>query len=189
MSMHAQPAVDDRQVVGRIAAGDREALAELYQRYQRTLFSYLQQLTPDYGLAEELLQDTLVAVWKSAHRFEGRSSVQTWLIGIARRQAHNTLRQRKLPLIDEAELDGLASTDPEPEDFTLAYVAREELVGAFQQLAPVHREVLVLTFVHELSYQETASILDVPVGTVKSRLSNARRMLRALLDAREEMKR
>jgi len=62
-------------------------------------------------------------------------------------------------------------------------------VGAFQQLAPVHREVLVLTFVHELSYQETASILDVPVGTVKSRLSNARRMLRALLDAREEMKR
>jgi RNA polymerase sigma factor (sigma-70 family) len=86
-------------------------------------------------------------------------------------------------------LDGLASTDPEPEDFTLAYVAREELVGAFQQLAPVHREVLVLTFVHELSYQETASILDVPVGTVKSRLSNARRMLRALLDAREEMKR
>ena len=116
MSMHAQPAVDDRQVVGRIAAGDREALAELYQRYQRILFSYLQQLTPDYGLAEELLQDTLVAVWKSAHRFEGRSSVQTWLIGIARRQAHNTLRQRKLPLIDEAELDGLASTDPEPED-------------------------------------------------------------------------
>ncbi len=109
MSMHAQPAVDDRQVVGRIAAGDRDALAELYQRYQRILFSYLQQLTPDYGLAEELLQDTLVAVWKSAHRFEGRSSVQTWLIGIARRQAHNTLRQRKLPLIDEAELDVIAN--------------------------------------------------------------------------------
>jgi DNA-directed RNA polymerase specialized sigma24 family protein len=58
----------------------------------------LLQLTPDYGLAEELLQDTLVAVWKSARSFEGRSSVLTWLIGIARRQAHNTLRQRKIPL-------------------------------------------------------------------------------------------
>ena len=83
MSMNTQPVVDDRQVLGRIAAGDRQALAELYERYQRVLFSYLQQLTPDYGLAEELLQDTLIAVWKSACSFEGRSSVLTWLIGIA----------------------------------------------------------------------------------------------------------
>lgn len=187
--MNIQSTVDDRQVLKHIAAGDRQALAELYRRYQRPLFSYLLQLTPDYGLAEELLQDTLVAVWKSAHGFEGRSSVQTWLFGIARRQAHNTLRQRKPPLVDEKELEGLASADPEPEDFTLAFIARNELVEAFKQLAPIYREVLVLTFVQEFSYQETANILDVPLGTVKSRLSNARRMLRALLDAREGTKR
>lgn len=188
-STSIQPAVDDRQVLGQIAAGDRQALAELYGRYQRPLFGYLLQLTPDYGLAEELLQDTLVAVWKSAHSFEGRSSVQTWLFGIARRQAHNTLRQRKLPLVDESELEGLASADPEPEDFTLACVAHNELLAVFKQLVPIHREVLLLIFVQELSYQETARILDVPVGTVKSRLSNARQALRTLLDAREEMKR
>src|SRR5947209_9720394 len=186
MSMHAQPAVDDRQVVGRIAAGDREALTELYQRYQRILFSYLQQLTPDYGLAEEILQDTLVAVWKSAHRFEGRSSLRTWLIGIARRQAHNTLRQRKLPLADESEMEGLAATEPEPEAFMLASIARDELAEAFRQLAPLHREVLALVFVYELSYSETSTILEVPVGTVKSRICNARRALRTVLDAREE---
>jgi RNA polymerase sigma factor (sigma-70 family) len=161
----------------------------LYERYQRTLFSYLRQLTPDYGLAEELLQDTLIAVWKSAHSFEGRSSVQTWLIGIARRQAHNTLRQHKLLLVDESELEGLVSTDAEPEDCIFACVARDELVQAFKQLAPAYREVLVLTFVQELSYQETARILEVPLGTVKSRLNHARRMLRTLLEAREEMKR
>src|SRR5215467_2765549 len=101
---------DDRQLLKRIAGGDRQALTELYSRYQRLLFNYLLQLTPDYGLAEELLQDTLVAVWKSACRFEGRSSVQTWLIGIARRQAHNTLRQKRLPLADIAELEELAAT-------------------------------------------------------------------------------
>jgi RNA polymerase sigma factor (sigma-70 family) len=186
MGMYAQPApaVDERQITRRIAAGDREALSELYARYQRALFNYLLQLTPDYGLAEEILQDTLVAVWKSAHRFEGRSSLQTWLIGIARRQAHNTLRQRKLPLAGESELEGLAAT--EPEAFTLASIARDELAGAFRQLAPLHREVLALVFVYELSYQETAAILDVPVGTVKSRICNARRALRSLLDAREE---
>jgi RNA polymerase sigma-70 factor, ECF subfamily len=188
MGMYAQPAaaVDERQITQRIAAGDRDALSEIYACYQRPLFNYLLQLTPDYGLAEEILQDTLVAVWKNAHRFEGRSSLQTWLIGIARRQAHNTLRQHKLPLAGETELEGLIATEPEPEAFTLAGMARDELAAAFRQLAPLHREALVLIFVHELSYQETATILEVPVGTVKSRICNARRALRALLDAREE---
>ncbi len=186
---HMQPVADERQVIRRIAIGDRDALAELYACYQRTLFNYLLQLTPDRGLAEEILQDTLVAVWKSAQSFEGRSSVRTWLIGIARRQAHNTLRQRRLPLADETEMEGLVATDPEPEAWTLASFARDELAAAFRQLAPLHREVLVLTFVQELSYQETATILEVPVGTVKSRLSNARRALRAQLDGREEANR
>ncbi len=186
---HIQPVADERQVIRRIAIGDRDALAELYACYQRTLFNYLLQLTPDRGLAEEILQDTLVAVWKSAQSFEGRSSVRTWLIGIARRQAHNTLRQRRLPLADETEMEGLVATDPEPEAWTLASFARDELAAAFRQLAPLHRGVLVLTFVQELSYQETATILEVPVGTVKSRLSNARRALRAQLDGREEANR
>ena len=188
-TQHIQPVADERQVIRRIAIGDRDALAELYACYQRTLFNYLLQLTPDRGLAEEILQDTLVAVWKSAQSFEGRSSVRTWLIGIARRQAHNTLRQRRLPLADETEMEGLVATDPEPEAWTLASFARAELAAAFRQLAPLHREVLVLTFVQELSYQETATILEVPVGTVKSRLSNARRALRAQLDGREEANR
>lgn len=179
-------AADEQQMILRIARGDREALEELYTRYQRTLFHYLLQLTPDYGLAEELVQDTLVAVWKSARSFEGRSSVRTWLIGIARRQAHNTLRQRKLLLVDESEMAEMAASDPEPETLTLASIACDELTELFQRLAPYHREVLALIFVQELSYQETATILDVPLGTVKSRLNNARRALRALLDAREE---
>src|SRR5215472_10348028 len=106
-----KPTDDDKQLVKRIGAGDRQALSELYTRYQRLLFNYLLQLTPDFGLAEELLQDTLVAVWKSACSFEGRSSVRTWLIGIARRQAHNTLRQHKIFLGNETELEGLHARD------------------------------------------------------------------------------
>lgn len=187
--MAAKPLADDAQLIKRIGRGDRQALSELYARYQRVLFSYLLQLTPDYGLAEELLQDTLVAIWKSAHSFEGRSSVLTWLIGIARRQAHNTLRQRKIFLTDLSEVEAMPAPDLEPEEVVLAGVARTELTEAFRRLAPVHREVLLLTFVQELSYQETATILDVPVGTVKSRLSNARRALRAILDAKEDTKR
>lgn len=187
--MAAKPLADDARLLQRIGRGDRQALSELYARYQRVLFAYLLQLTPDYGLAEEILQDTLVAVWKSAHSFEGRSSALTWLIGVARRQAHNTLRQRRIPLADLSEVETMPASDPEPEEAVLAGVARAELAEAFQRLAPVHREVLVLTFVQELSYQETALILNVPLGTVKSRLSNARRALRAILDAKEDTKR
>ena len=187
--MNNEPVDYDKQLLKQIADGDRHALTDLYGRFKRPLFSYLLQLTPDYGLAEELLQDTLVAIWKSAHSFEGRSSVSTWIFSIARRQAHNTLRRSKLPLANEIEMDELVSTHPEPEEFTLAFVARDELVETFNQLAPVYREVLVLTFIQEFSYQETANILEVPVGTVKSRLSNARRLLRTILDARERTKR
>lgn len=186
MNRTTPPARDDQSLIARIATGDREALAELYARYQQPLFSYLLQLTPDHGLAEEMLQDTLVAIWKSARGFEGRSTVLTWLIGIARRQAHNTLRKRRLPLADEAELADMISAEPEPEAFALNSLARDELIAAFRQLPALHREVLTLTLVQELSYEETAAILGVPVGTVKSRLSNAKRMMRALLMAKEE---
>lgn len=175
----------DEHTVARIAAGDRQALTQLYLHHRQALFSYLLQLTPDYGLAEELMQDTLVAVWRSAHTFEGRSSVRTWLIGIARRQAHNTLRQRGLPLADLSELDDTPAADLEPEDAALASAARDELGAAFGQLLPIHREVLALIFVHQLSYQETAQVLGVPIGTVKSRLNHAKRALRALLRSAE----
>jgi len=187
--MATKPLADDVRLIRRIARGDRQALAELYACYQRVLFAYLLQLTPDYGLAEELLQDTLVAVWKSAYSFEERSSVRTWLIGIARRQAHNTLRQRKLLAADISQLEDLPAPGLEPEAFVLASNARDELVQAFRRLTPVHREVLVLILVQELSYQEAATVLEVPVGTVRSRLSNARRVLRALLDAKEDTRR
>lgn len=180
---------DDGQVLARIAAGDRAALAELYTRHQASLFRYLFHLTGDHGLAEEVLQDTLVAVWKSAAGFEARSTVRTWLIGIARRQAHNAMRRRALPLADVAELEIVPAADPEPESVALARAEREDLAVAIRRLSPVHREVLLLTFSQGLSYREMAEVLGVPEGTVKSRLSNAKRALRPLLEASEEVSR
>ncbi|MGH2458328.1 MAG: RNA polymerase sigma factor [Chloroflexota bacterium] len=179
----------EQRILDRIARGERDALGELYARFQAPLFRYLVQLIGDPGLAEEVLQDTLVAVWQGAASFAGRSSVQTWLIGIARRQAHNHRRRRALPLAGESELEVLAASEPEPEDAMLASVEREELAAAIRCLAPVHREALTLAFVNALSYREMAVVLEVPEGTVKSRLSNAKRALRLLLDASEGVER
>ena len=181
-----RPADEDAQTLRRIAGGDRQALTDLYLRFRLPLFRYLLQLTPDHGLAEELLQDTLVAVWKSARSFEGRSSGRTWLFGIARRQAHNTLRQRGLPLADVAVLETLPACDPEPEDAALAAAEHVELADALRDLPAIHREILVLIFLQELSYAETAQVLGVPIGTVKSRLNHAKHALRTQLEARTE---
>jgi RNA polymerase sigma-70 factor (ECF subfamily) len=170
-----------RELVARIAHGDPEALADLGTSFQRPLFYYLLRLTGDASIAEEISQDTLLAAWNSAHRFERRSTVQTWLLGIARRQAHNTMRRRSLPMADFAEVAVLPARDPVPEAVVLAGAERDELATAMSQLSSAHREVLVLTFVQGLSYAETAQVAGVPEGTIKSRLSNAKRALRTLM--------
>jgi RNA polymerase sigma factor (sigma-70 family) len=184
---------DDRELLARTGAGDRQALAELYTRYRGAVFAYLLRLTPDQHLAEDLLQETFVAVWKSAASFAGRSTVKTWLIGVAHRQAHNVLRRRAEPLADEAELAQLAAADPEPENAVLAQATREELLAAIARLSLAHRETLALAFGHEMPAAEIAEALGVPIGTVRSRLRDAKRLLRAALSVtlgadREEMR-
>ncbi len=182
---------EDVRLVARLAAGDREALAELYARYQRPLFGYLLRLATDRGLAEELLQDTLVAAWTSAGSFAGRSSVRTWLFGIARRQAHNTLRRRGLPLAAtmadaDVALDETPDGDPGPEDRALAGADRSDMIDALSRLSPTHREVLVLALVQGIPQPELAGMLGTPLGTVKSRLHHAKAALRRALTAGKE---
>src|SRR3712207_1088626 len=86
-----QPVADDeeRAVLARVAAGDRDALATLYERHRRPLLAYLRSLLADPGLAEEVLQDTLFAAWTGAAGYGGRAGVRAWLLGIARRRAHD----------------------------------------------------------------------------------------------------
>jgi RNA polymerase sigma factor (sigma-70 family) len=185
-SVHERPADAGGELIARIASGDRDALTELYHRERQPLFAYLLHLTANVEVAEEVLQDTFVAVWRSAGDFAGRSRARTWLMGIARRQAHNTLRRRVLPRADIAAAAHLPGTLPEPEEHATTAAAREEVVAAMAYLSADHREALVLAFAHDLSYQEMADVLGIPVGTVKSRLNGAKRALKALLGVQRE---
>ena len=178
----AQPAPErDAALVARMARGDRAALAELYARHQRPLLRYLGQLTPDAGLAEELLQDTFAAAWQSARAFEGRAAARTWLFGIARRRAHDAFRRRRLPTAGEDALAGVEDAEPGPEAHALRRADAEALAAAIARLPVIHREVVILNFVDGLRYDEIAEVVGVPVGTVKSRLSHAKRALRGLM--------
>jgi RNA polymerase sigma-70 factor (ECF subfamily) len=176
------PAPDDEwAVVARIAAGERAALAELYARHRGPLLVYLRSLLHDPGLAEEVFQDTLFAAWKGAAGYGRRASVRLWLFGIARRRAHDALRRHTVHAVDSALLDAVPAPEPEPESLAIVGAEREALHAALRRLSPHHREVLVLNFVQELPYRDIAAVLDVPIGTVMSRLHHAKRALRAEL--------
>jgi RNA polymerase sigma factor (sigma-70 family) len=175
----------DCGLLARIAAGDRSALERLYAYHQRRLFRYLCQLTSDRGLAEEILQDTILAVWQAAGTFQRRSSVRSWLFGIARRQAHNALRRRGRDTLGSDELEAVRDGAPGPESRAVAAEDSERLTAALGRLSVMHREVVALVLVEGFSYADVATLLEVPEGTVKSRLNHARGNLRALLAEHE----
>ena len=176
----------DEVLLRRVGAGDADALTALYRRHADGLFGFVLRLAGDRMVAEEILQDTLLAVWRAAGGFEGRSRVRTWLYGVARRQAHNRLRVVRPVEASLADVGELTSAEPGPEELALASVERDRVLAAVDQLGLVHREVVVLTFVAAMSQAEIAEVVGVPVGTVKSRLHHARAaLLRSLAGVTE----
>jgi len=174
---------EDRPLLDRVATGDQQAFAALYARHGRALLAYAEGLLADRGRAEEAVQDTLLALWRGAAGFEGRSTVRTWLFGICRRQALRRLPvSRPSPLPVEAAAD-LPDGGPGPEAVVLARADAGAVAAALAGLAPAHREVLDLAFGAGLSHAEIAEVLGVPVGTVKSRLFHARASLARALSA------
>ena len=176
------PAGDD-VLLRSIAAGDAAALSRLYERHSRALFGYLHRLAGDRMTAEEILQDTMLAVWRSAGAFEGRAKVTTWLFGVARRQAHNRLRGRTDP--SPVVLPDRPDQGAGPEELAIAAAGGTPVAAAIDRLPEHHRDVIALVFVAGLPLADVAEVLAVPVGTVKSRLHHARAAVAAALTAQE----
>jgi RNA polymerase sigma-70 factor (ECF subfamily) len=166
----------------RVAKRDREALAEVYARFQRPLFSYLFHLLGQKEWAEDVLQEVMVIVWQKAHTFQGTTQAARWIFGIAHHQAFKALhRDASVTFIElEAALD-LPDESLDPEADMLRQTTHEEIMKSLACLTPEHREVLELAFFQDFTCKEIAAIVGIPSGTVKSRLSYARRALKAAL--------
>jgi RNA polymerase sigma-70 factor (ECF subfamily) len=175
-------ACDDVQLLRRIGQGDEDAMAAFYREHGRVVLGQVLLVAGERVLAEEILQDTMLAVWRGASSFRGESSVRSWVIAIARRQTRDRLRSRRLRVVDDAFLADQPSSGPGPEVTALDRANLAEVTGAIRELAPAHREVLGLVFGSGLSLPEVAGVLEIPVGTVKSRLSAARTALNRILN-------
>jgi RNA polymerase sigma-70 factor (ECF subfamily) len=169
----------DSDLLTAVAAGSRPALEQLYHGYHRRLARFLSRFTSRYENVEEIINDTFMVVWQSAHDFRNDSQVSTWIFGIAYRTTLKSLRRQKnhsaaLSLDESPEL----IVDPESDAEVQDWVAH-----GLNCLTVEHRLTLELAYRMGHSLEEIAIITDTPVGTVKARMFHARRKLREYLPA------
>lgn len=168
----------DRALVRRMADGDHEAHRELYEQYAPAVLSYLAGRLGDRGAAEDALQESMLEAWHSAGRFRGDSRVLTWLMAIAHYQATNRLRRhRREDSTDPALLERRNGTAHSAAVLDL----RIDMQAAIAGLPPAQQAALELVFFHGLTVEETAAVLAVAPGTVKSRLFRAKAALKPRL--------
>lgn len=161
---------DSRELLTRVARQDRDAFHRFYDAYADRVLRYALTLLRNRHLAEEVVQETMLAVWSGAAGFTGRSRVSTWVFGIARNQAFNLLRREKRGGRRPAE-DFIL---PDPSD---GIHQERRVLEALETLPEAQREVVFFTFYEGLSYAQIAGILGVPEGTVKSRMHHAKKRL------------
>jgi RNA polymerase sigma-70 factor, ECF subfamily len=171
----------ETSLLRRISARDRKAFEALYHQYYPRLFSYLLKITRRADVVEEVLNDVMLAIWKGAPGFDGRSRASTWIFGIAYHKALKALARRPRA-VQEA---GREAPEPVDWDEPESLLARRELASvlgqALRALSLEQRTVVELTYFYGLPYQEIAGIMSCPVNTVKTRMFHARRRLRELL--------
>ena len=174
--------VDDQSLIAGVAAGDRDALAELYDRYAGSMMALGLRRLDDRQEVEDVLHDVFMEVWRNAHTYESeRGSVRAWLFLLMRSRtldAARKVRRTRTDSLEAATLDhDKADTERDMSDELERARIREVLLSLPQRL----RQVLRLAYFRGLTCREVAERIDVPVGTVKSRMRTARNLLREKL--------
>lgn len=164
----------------RVRQRDAEAFEQLYRDYHPRLARFLARMLRRTQMIEEVLNDTMMVVWERGDSFNGASKLSTWIFGIAYRIALNA-RSRQDEPVQDTEWESRVSSDPSPEEESTHARRQFLLRNAIAELSLEHRTVLDLTYNHEMGYNEIASIMRCPVGTVKTRALHARRHLKRRL--------
>jgi RNA polymerase sigma-70 factor, ECF subfamily len=177
------PKPADDVLIESIGKGDRRAMVSLFIRHNVRIHRFVMRLTGKTSIAEDVVSEVFLDIWRGAAEFSGRSNVSTWLLGIARNKTMSVLRRRtETPLDYDAALDLVDDMD-DPE-----VVADRASRGAvvrrcLMRLPPSLREVVDLIYYHEKTVAEVAEIVGIPPGTVKTRMFHARSRLQELLES------
>ncbi len=189
----------DEALLAKFVAGDQEAFAQIVLRYERELYSFILRYVSDQTTAEDLFQETFVQLHRSAHTFDPDRRLRPWLFTIAANKARDYLRasaRRSMQPLD-AQSNGedsatfanlLPGTGADAPTAAMLAEDAQRVRDVLSAMSPMQREVIILSFYQRLSYKEMAEILNVPLGTVKSRLHIALGQFARLYKARTQEK-
>lgn len=169
--------LSDRELVGRVARGDRAAVRLLFNRHHARVYRFVVRQTGSEAMADDIANEVFLELWKQAAKFEFRSEVSTWLLGIARFKALSARRRRSEDAIDDEQAARVADDADTPEVATLKKDKAAALRALVDALSEEHRTVVDLAYYHGKSVGEIGEILDIPVATVKTRMFYARKKL------------
>jgi RNA polymerase sigma-70 factor, ECF subfamily len=177
----AREASSDEELIRRIADGEQLAMRTLFARHRVALYRWLLRLVGDEAVAEDLLSEVFLDVWRQAAAFEARASVSTWLLAIARYKALSARRRRTDVELDERIASTVADPADDPERVLQKKNRAQLLRHSLGRLSPEHGEVIDLVYYHGRSVREVAEIVGVPEATVKTRMFYARKRLAELV--------
>lgn len=183
--------MQDELLIRRAQRGDADAFEQLLLEHQKNVYNLCYRMAGNPDDAMDLSQETFLRAWRCLDQYQFASAFSTWLYRLCSNICIDFLRKRRrrqtVPLTFE-DADGEEQTyavpdaQPLPEEQVELKLTRETLAAAMAQLLPEHRAVLQLRVVNEMSYEQIADVLDIQIGTVKSRLSRARNQLKKILE-------
>ena len=174
-------AASDEMLIVRIAAGDKLAMRALFARHHVRIFRFVARLVRDHQLAEDVVSEVFLEVWRHAAAFEARSAASTWLLSIARFKALSALRRRGEAQLDEVTAAAIPDSADDPE-VTVGKKERGEILrDCLTRLSPDHREIVDLVYYQGMAIGQVAAIVGIPENTVKTRMFHARKQLSVLL--------
>lgn len=183
--------MQDELLIRRAQRGDADAFEQLLLEHQKNVYNLCYRMAGNPDDAMDLSQETFLRAWRCLDQYQFASAFSTWLYRLCSNICIDFLRRRRrqqtVPLTFE-DADGEEQTyavpdaQPLPEEQVELKLTRETLQAAMAQLLPEHRAVLQLRVVNEMSYEQIADVLDIQIGTVKSRLSRARNQLKKILE-------
>ena len=178
----------DEELMARFQSGDENAYNEIVFRYRDRLMNFIYRFVYDVELAEDILQDTLVKIFTHRHYYKEIAKVSTWIYTIAGNFSKTELRKRKRRKITQLSHMGkddkvyeIPDIEREPDRGVHVQFSEQKIQNALQSLPSHFRSPVILRDIQELSYKDISKILDVPLGTVKSRINRARQQLKSTL--------
>ena len=171
----------DKELIARVAGQDQQAIEVLFARYQVRVFRFILRRVRSEAVAEELANEVFLEVWRSAAKFEGRSSLSSWMLGIAHNKAVSLLRKRRDNELDDDAARAIEDDADNPEVTAQKTDKGALLRGCLDRLSDDHKTIVDLVYYQEMSISEVAKIVGIPENTVKTRMFYARKKLSEFL--------